>query len=203
MSPGRTGRGHRNSSTPKPTEPPASRRPPVTNNFIDIAAVCQPLAARPSKTLRFAASKSRWNGCGSKSCAKSTILSSVTSKVPESNRSPTCRSSKYRSVMTRSGNSFGVRPFRRPQGGGYSVHFLCCANLNSRIGTCHPPGVDMRRSGIQLVPHRQGSSAVEQGTHKPLVGSSILPSGTFTFRAHQKMSAFYLEDLHVGDRFES
>src|SRR5215212_6474863 len=25
----------------------------------------------------------------------------------------------------------------------------------------------------------QGSSAVEQGTHKPLVGSSILPSGTF------------------------
>ena len=26
---------------------------------------------------------------------------------------------------------------------------------------------------------RQGSSAVEQGTHKPLVGSSILPSGIF------------------------
>src|SRR5260370_906403 len=26
---------------------------------------------------------------------------------------------------------------------------------------------------------RKGSSAVEQGTHKPLVGSSILPPGTF------------------------
>jgi hypothetical protein len=26
---------------------------------------------------------------------------------------------------------------------------------------------------------RQGSSAVEQGTHKPLVGSSILPPGIF------------------------
>src|SRR5207302_100012 len=26
-------------------------------------------------------------------------------------------------------------------------------------------------------PSRQGSSAVEQGTHKPLVGSSILPPG--------------------------
>src|SRR5436190_17609215 len=32
---------------------------------------------------------------------------------------------------------------------------------------------------IQFVARRQGSSAVEQGTHKPLVGSSILPSGTF------------------------
>src|SRR5436190_11318044 len=31
---------------------------------------------------------------------------------------------------------------------------------------------------IQFVARRQGSSAVEQGTHKPLVGSSILPSGT-------------------------
>ena len=27
-------------------------------------------------------------------------------------------------------------------------------------------------------PFRQSSSVVEQGTHKPLVGSSILPSGT-------------------------
>lgn len=36
----------------------------------------------------------------------------------------------------------------------------------------------MLNRGIQLVAHRQGSSAVEQGTHKPLVGSSILPSGT-------------------------
>jgi hypothetical protein len=28
---------------------------------------------------------------------------------------------------------------------------------------------------------RQGSSAVEQGTHKPLVGSSILPPGSSQF----------------------
>ena len=35
------------------------------------------------------------------------------------------------------------------------------------------------KRGIQFVARRQGSSAVEQGTHKPLVGSSILPSGTF------------------------
>jgi hypothetical protein len=28
---------------------------------------------------------------------------------------------------------------------------------------------------------RQGSSVVEQGTHKPLVGSSTLPSGTSPF----------------------
>lgn len=42
------------------------------------------------------------------------------------------------------------------------------------------PGVDSPKLGIQFVARRQGSSAVEQGTHKPLVGSSILPSGTFT-----------------------
>src|SRR5260370_34828178 len=35
------------------------------------------------------------------------------------------------------------------------------------------------RSDSLLQPSRQGSSAVEQGTHKPLVGSSILPPGNF------------------------
>ena len=39
--------------------------------------------------------------------------------------------------------------------------------------------LDDRVREQRLIPHRcQGSSAVEQGTHKPLVGSSILPSGT-------------------------
>ena len=33
-------------------------------------------------------------------------------------------------------------------------------------------------SSIQFNKQRQGSSVVEQGTHKPLVGSSTLPSGT-------------------------
>jgi hypothetical protein len=36
---------------------------------------------------------------------------------------------------------------------------------------------------------RQGSSAVEQGTHKPLVGSSILPSGRF-FMAVSRIAAY-------------
>ena len=59
-------------------------------------------------------------------------------------------------------------------------------------------GVDMPKRGIQFVAaaliaqrqkkiKRQGSSAVEQGTHKPLVGSSILPSGTPIFPANPKM----------------
>ena len=47
---------------------------------------------------------------------------------------------------------------------------------------------------------RQGSSVVEQGTHKPLVGSSTLPSGTF-FLCHGP--AIYFDDLRVGDRFQS
>ena len=37
------------------------------------AAVCQPLAARPRRIERFAASSLRWNGCGSNSAAKDFI----------------------------------------------------------------------------------------------------------------------------------
>jgi hypothetical protein len=37
-------------------------------------------------------------------------------------------------------------------------------------------------------PFCQGSSEVEQGTHKPLVGSSILPPGTNTFYGQYKIS---------------
>jgi hypothetical protein len=33
--------------------------------------------------------------------------------------------------------------------------------------------------GFNFFPSRQGSSVVEQGTHKPLVGSSNLPPGMF------------------------
>src|SRR5436190_23594962 len=34
-------------------------------------------------------------------------------------------------------------------------------------------------AALNLLAVSQGSSAVEQGTHKPLVGSSILPPGSF------------------------
>jgi hypothetical protein len=47
-----------------------------------------------------------------------------------------------------------------------------------RLGTVRCQGVDTRSGAFNYVARRQGSSAVEQGTHKPLVGSSILPSGT-------------------------
>ena len=43
--------------------------------------------------------------------------------------------------------------------------------------TCRPLNVPL----FQSRPLRQRSSAVEQGTHKPLVGGSIPPAGT-TFR---------------------
>ena len=41
-----------------------------------------------------------------------------------------------------------------------------------------PGVVDREDAAFNFVAARQGSSAVEQGTHKPLVGSSILPPGT-------------------------
>src|SRR5438132_10037575 len=50
----------------------------------------------------------------------------------------------------------------------------------------------MPQRGIQFVAHRQGSSAVEQGTHKPLVGSSILPSGTLPWELPSLFSLFQI-----------
>jgi hypothetical protein len=66
-------------------------------------------------------------------------------------------------------------------------------------------GVDMPKRGIQFVARRQGSSAVEQGTHKPLVGSSILPSGIFVglgsvFLAKMRAAP---KAFGVGREFES
>ncbi len=42
------------------------------------------------------------------------------------------------------------------------------------FSTCAARGASLLSAPL----HRQGSSEVEQGTHKPLVGSSILPPGT-------------------------
>src|SRR5207237_784598 len=69
-SPGRTGRGHFNSSAREPMMPPAGRKPLSTRRRMESAAVCHPLAARPPKKESRAAASSRWNGCGSNWVAK-------------------------------------------------------------------------------------------------------------------------------------
>ena len=46
---------------------------------MNMAPVCQPLAMSPPNMLAFAASSSRWKGCGSNCRAYSTISSRVTS----------------------------------------------------------------------------------------------------------------------------
>ena len=53
-----------------------------------------------------------------------------------------------------------------------------------------------RRQTLQSLPPRirQGSSEVEQGTHKPLVGSSSLPLGTFPTFPREKQG---LQGLRV------
>ena len=58
-SPGRTGRGQRNSSKPAPTRPPAGFSSLSTRRRIVRAAVCQPLAAKPWKIVSCAASSLR------------------------------------------------------------------------------------------------------------------------------------------------
>src|SRR5271165_3550029 len=46
-------------SPPVPMIPPRSGRPDSTSSFIVMAAVCQPLAAKPPNSVGFAASPSR------------------------------------------------------------------------------------------------------------------------------------------------
>src|SRR5690606_22531826 len=54
----------------------------ATLSFMNTAVVCQPEAHSPPKTLFFAASASRWNGCGSYFLAKSMISSAVNLWLP-------------------------------------------------------------------------------------------------------------------------
>ena len=65
-SPGRVGFGQE-ISAPAPMTPPAKGAASPTSNFMVMAATCQPLAASPPKKVSFAASSSRWKGCGSNS----------------------------------------------------------------------------------------------------------------------------------------
>ena len=112
-SPGRTGRGQRNSSNPRPRMPPAGRRSPSTSIRMVAAAVYQPLAAKPPKMLLRAASSSRWKGCGSNSAANAMIRScSTRGRSDEPYVCPTAKSSRYLSVIR--APSTQSRPARHP-----------------------------------------------------------------------------------------
>jgi hypothetical protein len=60
-SPGRVGRGQE-ISPPAPISPPAMGMSLLTSSDMVMAAVCQPLAARPLKKLVWAATSSVWKG---------------------------------------------------------------------------------------------------------------------------------------------
>jgi len=59
-----------------------------------MAAVCQPLAARPWKKERAAASSSRWKGCGSYAAANCLIAAASTRTRPDRYFWPTAKSSR-------------------------------------------------------------------------------------------------------------
>src|SRR5438876_1338645 len=64
--------------------------------------------------------------------------------------------------------------------------------------------IDRPRAVFNFLAARQGSSAVEQGTHKPLVGSSILPPGTFNCGlriADRLMRLAPVNDQNVIEKF--
>jgi hypothetical protein len=65
VSPGRTGRGQRISSTPAAPSPDSPLRKRPTSSLIIMLDVCHPLAMRPPTGLAAAACGSTWNGCGS------------------------------------------------------------------------------------------------------------------------------------------
>ena len=87
-SPGRTGCSQRNSSMPGEARLAAFGRKLSARSRIIIAPVCQPLAIRPPKRPRFAASGSTCMSCGSKRRAKSRISASSTWISPYSKTVP-------------------------------------------------------------------------------------------------------------------
>jgi hypothetical protein len=58
------------------------------------AAVCHPLAARPSKKDARAACSSRWNGWGSNAAAKALIAGASTTSFPDAYFWPAAKSSR-------------------------------------------------------------------------------------------------------------
>src|SRR6516225_4110261 len=94
VSPGLTGRGQRNSSTPLPMTPSDSGRV-CTRSCIVTAVVCHPLATSRLKNVGRAVASSRWNGCGSNSPANLLIHpASTTARASDVNTCPGVRSSR-------------------------------------------------------------------------------------------------------------
>ncbi len=94
VSPGLTGRGQRNSSTPVPMMP-CENGSVLTMSCMVTAVVCQPLATSFLKKVAPALASSRWNGCGSNSPANLLIEpASTTARASEVNTCPGARSSR-------------------------------------------------------------------------------------------------------------
>src|SRR5580704_3503513 len=87
-SPGRTGCSQRSSSMPGEARLAAFGRKLSARSRIIMAPVCQPLAIRPPKRPRRAASGSRCMSCGSKRLANSMISAPSTRISPYSNTAP-------------------------------------------------------------------------------------------------------------------
>ena len=94
VSPGLTGRGQRNSSTPVPMMPCESGSV-LMMSCIVTAVVCHPLATSFLKKVSCALASSRWNGCWSNSPANLLIEgASTTARASEVNTCPGARSSR-------------------------------------------------------------------------------------------------------------
>src|SRR5579871_5989209 len=76
----------------------------------------------------------------------------------------------------------GTRAFLLAAFGRTTVVFPACENGGASARFCSQvPGIWWMPGAV----NGQGSSAVEQGTHKPLVGGSIPPSGTLFVAAEK------------------
>src|SRR5215475_6660995 len=98
LSPGRTGFSQRRSSTPAPNKGCGPNGLQLAASRMAIAAVCHPDAARPPRIDFFAASSSRWKGCGSYSLAKRRMSSFDTVTALLLKRMPTFRSSNHSTI---------------------------------------------------------------------------------------------------------
>src|SRR3977135_908899 len=95
VSPGRTGHGHRHSSTPLPMMPWDSGKVSTMSCMVT-AVVCHPLATNSWKNVGFEAASSKWKG-GRSDLTENLLMdaTSTTAHVYDVSPLPGARSSRY------------------------------------------------------------------------------------------------------------
>src|SRR5215471_8935073 len=191
VSPGRTGRGQRSSSTPLPMMPSDSGSVWMMSCIVS-AVVCHPLAISSLKKVEGATVSLKCQGCGSNSPPNRLIASaSTTARASDVNTCPGVRSS--RKALSTAFSFDEARAARRASG---RERCRLCAGATLSTGDCsHPHRSDARRE--------RASDDWEQAPPAPTSGGRLMRR----HRAGRDGDSEHLGDggvvkavLYLGDR---